>query len=144
MTQPGAAAAASLTMQDHIEIQQLYARYNHAIDVGDAEHWVDTFTADGVFNNHFRGREVLLGFVKTWREQMNGANRRHWITNLSISGDGQAASCAAYLLLLEVGSVPAPVINSGIYADELVKTPAGWRFKSRSIKLDAPMGPAKS
>ena len=142
MTQAGAGAA-PLTLQDYIEIQQLYARYNHAIDSGDGEQWVDTFTPDGVFNKHFTGRDVLLGFLKNWREQMNGAKCRHWISNLSIGGNSELATGAAYLLLLEVGSVPAAVVNSGVYADQLVKTANGWRFKSRSIKLDAPMGPAK-
>jgi 3-phenylpropionate/cinnamic acid dioxygenase small subunit len=140
----GAAGAASLTTQDHIEIQQLYARYNHAIDAGNAEEWVDTFTPDGVFNNRFTGREVLLGFIKTWREQMNGANRRHWISNVSISGGGESAKGAAYLLLLEVGGKAPTVINSGLYADELVKTANGWRFKSRSVKLDVPLAPSSA
>lgn len=143
MSQAGAGAA-PLTLQDHIEIQQLYARYNHAIDSGDGEQWVDTFTPDGVFNKRLTGREVLLGFLKNWREQMNGTSIRHWISNLSIGGNSELATGAAYLLLLQVGSVPAAVVNSGVYADELVKTPQGWRFKSRTIKLDVPLAAAKN
>ncbi len=44
------AAAGGLSAQDYFEIQQLYARYNNAIDSGDAEGWAATFTSDGVFN----------------------------------------------------------------------------------------------
>ena len=139
LTVSGAVGAAPLTTQDHVEIQQLYARYNHAIDSGNAEEWADTFTADGSFNNRFTGREALLGFIKVWKEQMNGANRRHWNSNLSIRGSSEAASGAVYLLLLEVGGKAPVMLNTGTYADELVKTPTGWRFKSRTVKLDSPL-----
>src|SRR5690606_15710924 len=53
------AAAAELAANDYIEIQQLYARYNTAIDRNDADAWADTFTADGVFAGNFKGREAL-------------------------------------------------------------------------------------
>ena len=72
-----AAHAADLTTQDYIEIEQLYATYNHAIDSGDAEAWAATFTPDGSFNTRFTGKEGLVGFIKMWREKMDGANRRH-------------------------------------------------------------------
>ena len=45
-------AAAALTAQDFVEIQQLYAKYNWTLDAGDAEGYASTFTADGVFNNN--------------------------------------------------------------------------------------------
>ena len=38
-----------LTAQDYTELQQLYARYNFAIDVNDAENMTATFTDDGGF-----------------------------------------------------------------------------------------------
>ena len=34
-----AAQSGSLSAQDYIEIQQLYAKYAHALDLGDAEGW---------------------------------------------------------------------------------------------------------
>ena len=39
----------SLTSHDYEEIRQLLARYNFAIDFGDIDSWVQTFTSDGVF-----------------------------------------------------------------------------------------------
>ncbi len=133
----GAVGAAPLTTQDYVEIQQLYARYNHAIDSGSAEEWADTFTADGVFNNRFTGRAALIGFIKTWKERMNGANRRHWNSNLSIRGTTEAATAEVDLMLLDVGVKPAAIASTGMYADELVKTADGWRFKSRVVKIDS-------
>jgi len=133
-----ALAADKLTTQDYVEIGQLYAKYNHAIDGGDAEGWADTFTPDGVFNTRFTGREALMGFIKMWRERMNGANRRHWNSNLHIVGTADGATGSVYLMLWDVGVKPQAIVSTGMYADVLVKTPNGWRFKSRVVKGDAP------
>jgi hypothetical protein len=133
------AAADPLTTQDYIEIQQLYARYNHAIDSGNAEEWAATFTADGVFNKRFTGREALIGFINNWK--VNGVNRRHWNSNLTISGTNQSATGSVYLMLLDVSVKPAAVMSTGIYSDELVKTAEGWRFKTRVVKPDAAPAP---
>lgn len=136
------AQAAELTTQDYVEIQQLYARYNHAIDSGDAEGWAGTFTPDGVFNQRFTGREGLLEFMKQWKEKMNGANRRHWNSNLLITPSAEGASGKVLLMLLDVSTRPPSIIMTGQYTDVLVKTANGWRFKSRDVKNDA--APAKT
>jgi len=62
-------AAGALSAQDNFEIQQLYAKYNIAIDSGDAEGYAATFTPDGVFNQ-FSGHDALVGFAKMWREKL--------------------------------------------------------------------------
>jgi hypothetical protein len=133
-----AAHAADLTTQDYIDIQQLYATYNHAIDSGDAEAWAATFTPDGTFNARFTGKEGLMGFIKMWREKMNGANRRHWNSNLRITSSAEGANGTVMLMLLDVGTKPPSIASTGIYTDVLVKTPNGWRFQTRQVKGDAP------
>jgi hypothetical protein len=132
-----AAQAEGLTTQDYIDIEQLYAQYNHAIDGCDAEGWAATFTPDGTFMR-FTGKEALVGFVRDWCGKMNGANRRHWNTNLRINPSSDGANGTVMLMLLDVSARPATIANTGTYSDTLVRTPAGWRFKSRTIKGDAP------
>jgi hypothetical protein len=127
----------SLTADDYIEIQQLYARYNNAIDSGDAEGYAGTFVPDGVFNT-FNGHDALVGFINNWRDNMKGTNRRHWNTNLAINPSPEGASGSVYLLLVDV-SVRPPVIGSAAkYEDQLVKTAQGWRFKKRVTKNEGP------
>jgi hypothetical protein len=132
-------AAEPLSPQDHAEIQQLYAKYNHAIDSGNAEEWAATFTSDGVFNNRFTGREALIGFVNNWK--VNGTSRRHWNSNLTVTASAPGAKGSVYLMLVDVGVKPAAVMATGVYSDELIKTADGWRFKSRMVKMDAPLQP---
>jgi SnoaL-like domain len=129
------AATPPLSAQDNIDIQQLYARYNNAIDSGDAEGWAATFTPDGVFNT-LRGHDALVGFVKMWREKLGGAARKHWNTNLQISGDSKEATASVYLMLVDFGTKPASIVTTGMYSDSLVKTKDGWRFTKRTTKGD--------
>jgi uncharacterized protein (TIGR02246 family) len=141
------AAASGLSAQDYFEIQQLYARYNIAIDSGDAEGWAATFTPDGVFNT-FSGHDALVGFVKTWREKLNGATRKHWNNNLEITGTSREATASVYLILVDFSTKPPSILTTATYTDSLVKTKDGWRFTKRTTKGDSappvPSAPAAS
>jgi hypothetical protein len=133
--------AEGLNAQDYIDIEQLYATYNHAIDSGDAEAWAATFTPDGTFNK-FAGHDQLVGFIQQWKEKMNGGNRRHWNTNLRILPSKDGASASVFLMLVDVST--KSIVATGMYNDTLVKTAGGWRFKTRATKMDAapPAAPA--
>jgi hypothetical protein len=128
-------AASGLSAQDYFEIQQLYARYNTAIDSGDAEGWAATFTPNGVFNT-FTGHDALVGFIKMWREKLNGANRKHWNNNLVITGDSKQASATVYLILVDNSTKPASILPTMSYTDSLIKTKDGWRFTKRTTTAD--------
>ena len=104
--------ADGLSTQDYIDIEQLYATYNHAIDGCDAEAWAATFTPDGVFQR-YTGREALIGFVKQWCEKMNGGNRRHWNTNLRIVPSKDGASASVFLMLVDVSTKSIVSVNVG-------------------------------
>ena len=130
------AAKTALTTQDYVEIQQLYARYVMTIDSGDAEGWANTFIPEGVFNNNTRGHAALVQFVHDWRDKRNGADRRHWNSNLLITPSEEGAAGAIYLLLMDTGVKPPVAVSSSVYEDALVKTPQGWRFKTRVLHGD--------
>jgi hypothetical protein len=136
MTVFGAGAAGKLTADDYAAIQQLYARYNHAIDTGDADTWAGTFTPDGVFNNTTKGHDALVAFVKDWKDKKNDERLRHWNTNLMITPTADGASGAVYLMLMNISVRPAVPATTGKYEDVLVKTAQGWRFKSRVVHAD--------
>ena len=130
--------ADGLTTQDYVDIEQLYATYNHAIDSGDGEAWAATFTPDGTFNK-FSGHDQLVGFIQQWKEKMNGGNRRHWNTNLRIEPSKDGASASVFLMLVDVST--KSIVATGMYDDTLVKTASGWRFKTRQTKMDTAAPP---
>lgn len=127
---------AVLATADYVEIQQLYARYNTAIDTGDGAAWAATFVSNGVFNTATVGHDALVQFVRDWREKRNGANLRHSNTNLVLTPTPEGAKGTIYLALLNVSVRPAIIQSTGMYEDYLVKTPAGWRFKTRTVRMD--------
>lgn len=127
-------AAKPLTVQDLVEIQQLYARYNWTLDAGDSEGYASTFTVDGVFNSN-AGHDAIVKFADGFHAGV-GSHVRHWNTNLMILPSPLGASGQVYLVLVDFATKPATIITSASYADELVKTADGWRFSKRTTKGD--------
>ncbi|MCK9519097.1 MAG: nuclear transport factor 2 family protein [Dehalococcoidia bacterium] len=129
----------SLSVEDQLAIQQLYARYNHAIDFGRADEWAACFTADGVFSSgasgEFTGTEALSAFAKGFAERIKA---RHWINNLVLEASDEGAQGSCYLQLLRLGGdTPASILTTGVYEDTLVCTPEGWKFVRRTVTPDA-------
>jgi hypothetical protein len=120
--------SSSLTAQDYIDIQQLYAAYNNAFDGGRAEAYAQLFTPDGTFND-LTGHDALVAFVTRQR----GSTQRHWNSNLTITGTPEGASGSVYLLLVDVAARPPALVTAASYQDTLVKTADGWRFKKRHV-----------
>jgi hypothetical protein len=130
-----------LTVQDYIEIQQLYARYNFAIDANDAENMTATFTDDGEFYRgtsvNGLGREGILKFMRNRKRP----GVRHWNSGLVINGTQDEVKGAVYLLTVNVGVTPPTLVDAAKYDDTLVKTPKGWRFKKRVVNPEGPGTP---
>ena len=124
-----------LTTQDYIDIQQLYARSNQAIDNGDGEAYAATYTEDGEFGGAV-GREGLVALVQGFK-QGNGPTR-HMNMSMVIEGTSPtSAAVSSYLVLQDHGVTPAVASITGVYHDDLVKTPQGWLFKKRTVQTDS-------
>ncbi len=140
----------SLTAADYIEIQQLVARYGYAVDThaDNGYAYADLFTPDGVFGKT-KGREALAELARaTQKERAGPAFTRHFLTNVIIYPTPDGARGSQYLMALDVseGGKPSSIVHGGRYEDEYVKTPAGWRFKSRQLhpaKIGVPPPTAK-
>jgi hypothetical protein len=131
------APAASLATEDLLAIQQLYARYNHAIDSGDGPGWARCFTPDGTFTSAsgtFTGSDALATFATGFATRLKA---RHWTNNLVIDADGDGARGRCYLMLLRLAEgSPASILTTGIYDDRLVRDGGGWKFASRNVTGD--------
>ena len=60
-----------LTAQDHVEITQLYARFNQGSDFRDAALWLSTFADDATFTlpngQQVVGKEALTAWRTWWQ-----------------------------------------------------------------------------
>jgi uncharacterized protein (TIGR02246 family) len=131
---------------DHEEIRQLLARYNFAVDFGDAAGWAGCFTDDGVFHctpeggpltGRHEGRDALVAYAET-HYALNQGRARHWNWNLDIDIDGDEATMRCYLAAYAATAPdsPAALRITGVYRDRLVRVGDAWRFAERHIHLD--------
>ena len=70
----------ALSVEDQLAIQQLYAKYNHAIDSGNGAGWAATFAADGVFSSA-TGTFPHRATIRLRDRVPNAAKDRHWTNN---------------------------------------------------------------
>ena len=139
----------TLTPQDYIENQQLVAKYPYTLD-GGLEHgkaFADLFTDDGEFHQQtgrvWVGRKELLTIAAKTEETPNALG--HFIMNHVIEPTAEGAIGKQYLLTLSPSEDKNGRVTSTVtpyhYEDVYVKTPAGWRFKSRTVvERAAPAG----
>jgi hypothetical protein len=134
-------SAPSLSGQDHAEIMRLYGMYNQGSDFRDADLFVSAFADDAVFrtgpNQEVVGRAALLAQRAERHQGQTGDNgRRHLNTSWVITPTTNGAKGRAYWLLLDVSSGQPTPAASGYYDDVFVKTPNGWKIKSRILHRD--------
>ena len=143
-------AGGTLTAGDYVEIQQLVARYSYAVDThaDNGYAYADLFAPDGVFGTT-KGREALAELARTTQKDRGGPSyTRHYLTNVIIYPTPEGARGSQYLMAIDVseGGKPSSVVHGGRYDDLYVKTPAGWRFRSRQLhpaKIGVPPPTAK-
>jgi len=147
----GAAAQSTtprLEASDYLEIRQLMDRYTHTLDncTNGGYDYADLFTEDGTFGVSsewgggakiwFTGREQLAqagGGGPNGCRPRSGTRTYHININPVITPTADGAHAISTLLVItndtnERGDI---VHWEGGYEDTFVKTPDGWRFKSR-------------
>ncbi len=130
-----------LDVSDELAIHKLLADYNFAVDAGDGAAFAEFFVADGVLEtvgiDTVTGRENLVTFAETVPVMVPGP--RHLVTNVSIDGGGDSATCRAYLQMWGTagGSGSTSLIISGRYDDVLRREDGQWRFVRRTMTPDA-------
>jgi len=125
-----------LTAQDYLDIQQLVSSYAYGLDgnTDNGETYASLFAPGAVFGRpRTEGRENLAALANT---QPRGANYvRHFITNHVIEPAPGGAIGREYAVIIDLGENgnPGRIALGGRYDDEYVKTPQGWKFKTRTF-----------
>src|SRR5262245_8759284 len=89
----------TLTVEDHLDVEQLYAKYYHAFDSGDPEAWASVFTEDGVFNGT-KGQEALKAVIRN--STANGTTMRHWTSNLLLTPVPGGVQGKVYVMQIDI------------------------------------------
>jgi len=144
------AARGGLSASDYIEIQQLLYKYAHGIDTcgNNGYDYADVFTPDGEFIDKnsdqgyaaggrvlAKGREALAALVgggsKGCKTKLPWWGWSHLMLNPVITPTPEGAVGRTYLVQLEMRG-PGTVDRHGGYEDVFVRTPKGWRIKTRT------------
>lgn len=120
----------TLTAQDRADLELLSARYAWALATCDGEKWPAVFTPDGYFTSGSRGRveghHRLTEMIRSYNcVYTNGVAPPH--------APGVVVPYKLELAPSRGGATGMAYYNGGRYEDTYVKTPQGWRFKSRTV-----------
>jgi hypothetical protein len=138
-----------LAIEDRLAIEDLYARHNAYVDLGDYERWAHCFTEDGVSHTTLRtqGRAALVAHGRRRLEERARepwSYPLHWTNNLIVEGDARAATALCYMMrMVKINATGEHrATHLAVYQDELVKIGGRWLFKSRKLHLDAAPPPS--
>jgi len=148
------AAGAELTALDYAQITQLINRYAYGIDTcaNNGYDYANVFTEDGVFIDKnsdagfaaggrvlAKGRDALAELVgggsKGCKTKLVWTDWSHLMLNHEITATPDGATGRVYLVQLGMRG-PGTVDRHGGYEDVYVRTPQGWRIKSRTHVRD--------
>lgn len=133
--------------QDREEIEQLLYRYAWMVDRRDWELMDEVFAEGGSVDYTSTGgqqgpyRETLRWLARAlepWPANL------HFITNLQVEIHGDRAHSRCYFLAPMARFLPdgsqEVVTTAGLYLDELVRTPVGWRIAKRDCQQSVTLG----
>jgi uncharacterized protein (TIGR02246 family) len=128
-------------MDDRQMISDLFVRYTTALDAGDVETIVGCFTEDGALESPavgvYSGQQGIREFAERFaRFRERGSQLRHFISNLAVQMDGDAARATCYLLNVITRNGKTELMPPGRYDCRLAKVGGEWLFKHRLVVLD--------
>jgi len=140
-----------MTPEDRHEILDLISGYAYSYDGNDMDALIALFDDDAV-TNIFVPSQDLPFHTTTTRSQLReeigerraslakqGIQPRHFLANTFLTEVSEGRVLGRTVLLVawqRTGNLMPKVMHSGIYEDEFRRTPNGWKFVRRDLRLD--------
>lgn len=129
----------------YTQLQQFYAEHMSAIDDGEVERWLDTFTEDATIANNARpqparGRATIAVVAHRLVAEARAQRvvHRHWTGMLQAVWlpDG-AVQATSYAMVVETPTAGSPHLwRSTRCQDTLVHSAGRWRIRERYVRHD--------
>lgn len=143
----------TLPIEDELAIRNMFARYGHLLDSGDARGWANMFTEDaswtrlnsppramggsGLAAETVSGRENLYQMAIDVVQTRFNKLCRHQVTDLFIEAgdtpDHARGKCRA--IITDWNEGPGKLAMVGDYTLAFRRTPQGWRVQSIACDL---------
>jgi hypothetical protein len=135
-------------LEDVYEIEKLKARYADAVDGGwtgvhphDADAVLALFTPDGVWDSGAfgggQGHDGIRAYMGTGAAMMPFAFHHISSPLIEVDGDRATARWHALLAVTAVTTEEESLLHVGVYDDQMIRTPEGWRFELLRFTLAA-------
>lgn len=137
--------------EDRQEILDLISGYSYSYDGNDIDALIGLFD-DAAATNIFVPSQDLPSHTTTTRSQLReqigerraslarkGIQPRHFQANTiltEVSEDRVLGRTVLMVAWQRTGNLTPKVMHSGVYEDEFRRTPRGWRFVRRDLRLD--------
>jgi SnoaL-like domain len=126
-----------LTAQDRLDIIQLTATFDNALDSEDIEKYLSTFHENGALSGFWGSTEGIDNLRLQFPQLLDSfaRGRRHLLTNHEIEGNDNTATMYCYLTVFNRDT--NVMAGSGTFNDELVKLNDKWLFRKRVLSADS-------
>lgn len=129
-----------IAIEDRIEIHEILARLDHAVDAGDWDTYLSYFEPDATMDPGFAppsaGLEAIRQFLNA--SEGNTRGKRHVATNVVVDGNASEALARSYLTVIEREDIPK-VVATAVIEDTLVKRDGRWRVTRHAVSVDPGM-----
>jgi hypothetical protein len=131
----------ALTLEDRMDIRDLFARYGWAVDTGDSAGVADLFTQGAVVKLRETTLHSTFNDVLEWITGFHATNegfrgRQHYMDQFIIDGDGERARVRAFWLIVKAETVTSKnrfIHNNGYYDNIVVKRDGRWLIEELRI-----------
>lgn len=133
-------------MTDEQQIANLVFAYARAYDERDLPGLAACFVPEATFaweiaggpsGGPFEGAEAIVASNAASLASQDDT-RRHVMTNVSITGEGDTRSVWSYLTLFAHQGGRLVALTTGVYTDEVVRVDDTWKFRTRHLLCDLP------
>lgn len=126
-----------LSLEDRLDIQDLFSNYGYAIDDNRADDWLALFTDDGAFVAEGLGRSVGPAALRQVVEMVAAGSQgkwRHQLTNiLAQAGDAPLTARVRMNGLVSDWSIDPPNLSFMDYTAQLKKINGQWRIAEIAV-----------
>jgi len=130
-----------LSVEDRLDLQELLAKYCWALDLGDADGFVNCFTEDGSFDHLWQGKmqghaAIRRAVQELWYDRPTWwLGRQHLANHILLTPEGEAVRMKAFFSILQynVDYRTNFVFGIGTWDNVCVKQDGVWKFQSVSI-----------
>jgi 3-phenylpropionate/cinnamic acid dioxygenase small subunit len=124
------------------EIEQIISQMNHDLDAENYEDYIAVWDAAATFDatgmDTIAGAEGVMAYLRTNQELGYITGKRHAVTNLSLTREGDVVRATYYLAVYERTQLPA-LIATAVITDDFAEIDGDWKIVRHVTSIDPAM-----